>query len=562
MGVLAALIYLRVCLYRNLLRNFLRRLREPKYLLGLGIGLAYFWFLLFRPRPAANRGPSMFGTDQTLQSVFGVLVTLGLLLLWFFSKGKPALGFTEAETAVLFQAPLTRRQLVHYRLLSNLLAGLIGAVFFMLFITRGQGGSVHMLEYWLAWWLLSSLVALHASTVAFTLSRWETNRWRFYARRVVCVLLAALVLLACWRQLPIHADNTLLWVLKPGRWLVEPFFAESTGRYLLLSAVLAVLVALHYWGMLQLAEVPFEEESLALTARRTAIAAQMKAGKGLRLSGKVKANKQPFELKRWMPVELVLLWKNLMLAPAYLNRWTFLGFVVLFSAANAKLHAMGTPAAQTTAMGIGGLSGMTLVYILLLGPQLARIDLRSDLGQADLLKVWPCRGWRIVLGTLLAPTVLMTGIGLVLIVAVTTGFSSGVKPFLWLTLPLKYAIGISGSVLLPVLIMLMLLAPNAMALYFPSWSQFGTRAGRGLDVMGMRMLLGLCQLVVLMLALFPVALVAGVTLYFSQWWVPVKYGIPLAAIAALIVLVLEILFVMHLLGERLEALDIAGELRQ
>jgi hypothetical protein len=41
-----------------------------------------------------------------------------------------------------------------------------------------------------------------------------------------------------------------------------------------------------------------------------------------------------------------------------------------------------------------------------------------------------------------------------------------------------------------------------------------------------------------------------------------EYGIVLAVVSSMVVLVLEILFAIHLLGERLERLDIAAELRQ
>jgi hypothetical protein len=225
------------------------------------------------------------------------------------------------------------------------------------------------------------------------------------------------------------------------------------------------------------------------------------------------------------------------------------------------LHQQGDEG-QRMAGTIGIMTAMMLFMTIWLGPQLSRIDLRHDLAQADLLKAWPVPGWRVVLGNMLAPALYLASVGWVLMLTVLTGIVSEGRMTPWLTDALKISLGISGGLFLPVLAMLMLIGPNAAALFFPAWSQTGVSNQRGFDVMGLRMLLGIGQLLLLAFCLLPAALLGGVVFYFSQWFMVHEYGIVLAVVSSMVVLVLEILFAIHLLGERLERLDIAAELRQ
>ena len=48
-----AFVYLTACSFKNRLRRRLQRLREPRYLVGLVVGLAYMYFMVFRRGGAA-----------------------------------------------------------------------------------------------------------------------------------------------------------------------------------------------------------------------------------------------------------------------------------------------------------------------------------------------------------------------------------------------------------------------------------------------------------------------------------------------------------------------------
>jgi hypothetical protein len=57
-------------------------------------------------------------------------------------------------------------------------------------------------------------------------------------------------------------------------------------------------------------------------------------------------------------------------------------------------------------------AALTMVLLLILGPQLARQDLRGDLPNTDILKTYPLHGWQIVCGELLTPLVVLDRVNL------------------------------------------------------------------------------------------------------------------------------------------------------
>ena len=58
-AITSALFYLRVMTVVGMVRSRLRRLKQPKYLAGAAVGIAYFYFVLFRrftePIPGVGR---------------------------------------------------------------------------------------------------------------------------------------------------------------------------------------------------------------------------------------------------------------------------------------------------------------------------------------------------------------------------------------------------------------------------------------------------------------------------------------------------------------------------
>jgi len=121
-------------------------------------------------------------------------------------------------------------------------------------------------------------------------------------------------------------------------------------------------------------------------------------------------------------------------------------------------------------------------------------------------------------------------------------------------------------VIMPALVSLQLLVPNAGALFFPGWFQTTRNRGGGPEVVGQRMIFFFAQLLTMVAALIPAAL-AG-TVPFAIAFLLGQQGtlaLALSSVASagliLAVLVAEIAAGVRLLGARFERLDLSAELR-
>ena len=85
----------------------LRRLRQPRYLIGAALGFAYFYFYFGRFVFGQH---SPFGVRPTSATAFSVevgaaiLFIVTLVLSWILPASRAAIGFSEAEIAFLFPA--------------------------------------------------------------------------------------------------------------------------------------------------------------------------------------------------------------------------------------------------------------------------------------------------------------------------------------------------------------------------------------------------------------------------------------------------------------------------
>ncbi len=564
MHLLRALLYLRLQSIRNLLGVRLRRLKQPKYAFGLLAGLAYFWFFFLRH--AVRSGPG--GVGPALGAVFGghveiiaaVVLSLFVILIWVLPDDHPGLAFTEAEVAFLFPAPLTRRQLIQYKLLDGLAMSLFGAMFFTLLssgLRLGLGGALLRLG---AWWSLNANLSLHQTAAALTISRLTRAGFDTVMRRVVFIAAAVITLVV----MIVIAVNTgidgLKWLLLPARLAVAPFLATTPAAYLLALLPAFGLVAVHYFWILQL-EGPFEDATIVRARKRGETVARLREGRGLRLgTGPTKARREPFRLADRLPPEFALLWKNLMAAPPYLNRHLFAGAGVVLAFGVLWLERSKPPAANAA----GFIALAFLAYVLAFGPQLARNDLRGDLLNIDMFKAYPLPGWRILLGSLLAPAVALTGICYLLLLVAALGLRPSAEAAAWFTPQFRLTAALSVAAVLPALTAVQLLVPNAATLIFPAWAQTTRHAsGGGVDVLGQRLIFFAGQMLCLLGAVLPAALVAGFIVFVGTALFDLSLAttVALSVVPVLGIFIFEVCLGVYLLGPRFEQLDISAELR-
>ncbi|MEO8033613.1 MAG: putative ABC exporter domain-containing protein, partial [Acidobacteriota bacterium] len=118
----SAFLFITARSFKNRIWTRFRRLREPRYLVSFLAGLAYMWFMFFRRAHRSNvvlagtlgKGLHIgdLGRDLASTAVLAIM-----LLAWALPSQSGGVEFSEAEIQFLFPAPVSRRQLLLYKLL-------------------------------------------------------------------------------------------------------------------------------------------------------------------------------------------------------------------------------------------------------------------------------------------------------------------------------------------------------------------------------------------------------------------------------------------------------------
>lgn len=596
--MLRALVYLRVTSLNNWTRSRVRRLRQPKYLAGAIVGAAYFYLFFFRTltgpaRRAAPRGEATTDAMQAAEAMLAlnwapvaaavgaIALLVVLTLLWVIPTKPAALGFTEAEIAFLFPAPVTRRGLIHFRLLSTQFRSLLGAAVMMLFSNRWTFVGGNALTHAIAWWFIFSALNLHFTGANFTLTRLAERGLGTWRRRAVVLAAVATIGGITLKRLPaavrlppltdefglqsiasrvvLLADTAPLeWVLWPLKVLLAPFLAADVRAFLYaLGPALAVII-LHYLWVVR-AAVSFEDASLEHAEKHAVRIAAWRAGDARIGQATSKRRAAPFRLAPTGRPEIAFLWKNLLSTWPYFTARVLLACAVVITAVCIWLNLQ--PRWRGLLPGLGVLALVFAGYTLLVGPQFARQDLRMDLPNTDLLKVYPLAGWQIMLGQLLAPTAILTGVLWLALLTLALTFHPAHLELLWLTPQLRIVVTLALAALVPVLVALQLLVPNAATLLFPGWFHASRGRGGGVEVIGQRMIFFFAQLLAMIAALLPAMLLAGVLIFILQWLMGPVAAVLLAAGVVMAVLLAEVCLGLWWLGGRFEQLDLSSDLR-
>jgi hypothetical protein len=490
---------------------------------------------------------------------------------WVLRRPRAALGFSEAEIAFLFPAPISRQALIHYRLI---MLGL-GSIFTALILALISGGWPFMAQgfamRFIGWWLIFATLSLHLTGASFALTRWTDRGLSPLQLQLTAVVVFAVLVVGpfAWLlhitpagEMPGIAaarSGPVGWVLWPFTLVLAPLMASDTIAFVFALLPAMVIYAAHYLWVLR-SQVSFEEGSIAKAEKRARVLAAMRAGNWRLGHGKQKARPAPFNLARaWRP-ELAFLWKNLLASAEYLklrNALVAAGVIVL-----ACVLFGDSGFFQHLRPALAGVASVLAVYTVMLGPQLARQDIRTDLPNTDILKTYPLQGWQIMLGQMLTPVVIVTVMFWLFLLAAAMLYPSGMPRMGWLTPGIRAA-GITGAaVLAPLLIMALVLIANAAAVLFPAWTQGGANpAQQGIDVMGQRIVLMIGQVLVMVLMLVLPGVAAALAFFGARVFIDLPVAAGLAALLMAAVLAAEIVVGIVLLGGRFERLDLSQELR-
>ena len=580
-SVVNAVVYLQLTSLRNRIVQRLKRLRQPKYLLGAIVGGAYLYFFLFRRvfNPPVRGDAHALPVDllPVWLSLAALILMVIALLAWLVPSKRAALKFTEAEAAFLFPAPLSRRMLIHFQLYRSQLGIFFSAFVMSLLFRRSEPFGVASVMHAAGWWLLLSTVNLHFIGASFTRERLlelgiGNARRRWLIGGSVLLVAAACVFWLRGHLAPpseqdvadgrhmlhylatVFAAPPVWWLLAPFRVLVQPVFATDARGFMQSFLPASGLLVAHYYWVVR-SNIAFEEASLE-GARRQAERRDAKLTGRRPASKPGKARGAPFRLAARGFVPTAFLWKNLIaLGPFYrLRTWLIACAIVLVGGRWLAADPEWASVLQIFAGLAAGL-GIATVFI---GPMMMQRGLQQTLEYMDVLKSSPLRGWQIVLGELLSPMAVMTFAQwlLLLVVAIASLVRADNA---WVTATDLLIAAFAVLLLVPPLCGLLLSVPFAGLLYFPAWTATMSSRQGGVEAMGQRMIYFGAYLLVTTLALVPAAGLGLLAFLLGRWLGNFQVGATLAALVAGAVLVVEMMTIVWWLGERIERFDLSLE---
>jgi len=582
--MISALLYLQYYTLRNRTVARFKRLKNPKYLVGGIVGALYFYFYFFRYIGSATGRQGMPTPTPipvtggiSMSESFGAIILFTIVLLaWIVPRERAALTFTEAEVAFLFPAPISRRGLIHFKLLRSQTA-ILFMTLFLTVVTRRFGG--HPWIRAAGWWLIISTLNLHFLGSSFALTMlMDRGITRWKRRGAILLLLAgcvAAVMFWAHQTLPpfdlssakdfdavadylkrLLEAGPVPYLLYPFRLVIKPYLAKDAAAFLaVLPATLAILL-LHYLWVIR-SDVAFEEASVEASRKIAEKVAAIRAGNWQGSRKPPKRRRSPFRLRPDGPAAVALLWKNLISAGQALN--PRLGITLAAVAIGMSIGLGHTTSTSSFVFVLGMFTAMLLAMSVLTGPQFLRQDFRPDLPLTDLLKSYPMPGWQIVLGEVLAPVVILTCVQWLLLI-LTTGFFSGVHDGNGPGFRISFGMAFSAAILMPAFNLITLQIPNASVLLFPGWFITGKDAPQGIEATGQRLIFFFGQLIVMVLALVPASIAFAAVFFLTTFFGLAYFSIPLASLAAAIVLAIESAIGLVLLGKVFERMDVSSEL--
>jgi ABC-2 type transport system permease protein len=584
----SALVYLctRTVLNQALFR--LKRLKQPRYLVGalLALGYLYFIFVLPNATRAARMAERMAAGEavpaaRDLSDVVTVAVGFVLLLLfalmWLWRRAHTTLQLSEAEITWLFPGPVSHGAIVHFSLLRTQAALLLSAIFITLFTAGWRFIPSPLWARAFGWWLLIGTVVLHVMASGFTCTRLRERGIAHWQRQLAVLSLIALLVASVWLlnvadphlRVPTVADTAnpdamlayvlaqtgsgpLYWILAPLRALAGPLVASNLREFLVsLVPALAVYALHYYWALCS--ERPDVEATIANAEKRANVLAAMRSNAFRASLVPRKARPDPFTLSaRGSPVA-ALLWKNLLATRAFLNLRSFVvmaGLLVVWNLWVGTPERIGAYSRIPTIIAL--FIGLQALFI---GAQFTRQDLRSDLENADLIKTWPLPGWQVVLGQILTPVCILTGILWLCLLQLLLGLTiPGQGAFM---LQLRWIVGGALALLLPLLCATQVLIANAIAVLFPAWSKSSNQMP-GWETIVPRLMFLFGALLASCIVILP-ALLGGALVYIpASWFVGKDFALLPAAVVVAVIIAAELAWGIDWVGKRFDAYDLSN----
>jgi ABC-2 type transport system permease protein len=556
---------------KNKILQRVRRLREPRYLIGAIAGIAYFWFMFFRRSMGASHSSNGKLIMKTLavSPVVADCASLILLVLMITAWALPAdsggLEFSETEIAFLFPAPLRRRDILLYKIVRAQPQALFSALI------------MTVLGWWrnglfLGVWAAISVLGVYFTLVSLGRARLRLMRVGFLARLAgVAAIVAGLfwigkseVSAINFKALknapqvmnalsaPFHKPliRTILFIPH----LIASAAIPPSFATLAISVPIVLTLGVGFFFIAAGLNVSFEEASIAASSKK---AARQQRQRGQRAGTFVMFRRAPapFRLRETGPAETAVVWKNLIALVRNSIAW-----VVIFAAMLAFMLGIALWSHDAVAYtAIGSLLIFMACFFPLIGPNVFSNDLRLDMPRLEVLKSYPITGERLIAAEIAAPLLVISI--LEMLFATSASIMAGMGDVNKVTKFVATPEFIVAVLLLTIPVCaVQLVIRNAIPVLFPAWAMRSKDEPRGFVMMGQRLVTLAGNIFVLGVALIPAGIVFVPSLFLAHKFFagnPAFLGI--AAMPAVAVLLGEAWIGIKLLGAQFEKLDISNE---
>ena len=518
-----AFLYLAATTIRNRFRGRLKRLKQPRYSVALLLGALYFWFFLFRGGFQSGRAPVSFWSSAETVAALGVFVLL--LGAWVFSGEHGALAFSPAEVQFLLPAPVTRRELIGYKLFRAQIIIALNALIWVVLLRRGGSVLPAPLRLVGAWALFSNL-SLHRLGAALVrtsvVEHGRTGLRRNLPAVIVGGAAAIALLLVIAEAVPalrgvtgardfgerleqVTSTRAAAALLFLPRVIVGPTFAQTSSQWLAaIGPALLLLVLQGLWVMQS--DVAFEEAAVRASEERARrIESVRNRGRGPRVrSGKVK---RTLPLSPTGDPAAAIIWKNTLLLMRTRRSGAIIGLALmamLFSIPALERGGLDEHFLATACLAMAGL-------LLVLGSRVLHNDLRQDTDHLAALKTLPLSGASLVGAEVLSSALPIMGLQLALVTVAYVALlgDPSYAPVLWIR---SVALALAPLVLFA-LATTTITIQNGAALLFPGWVRVGGQVTGGVEAMGQGILATALLLITFLVALFPASVGFSVTLW-------------------------------------------------
>lgn len=505
----------------NRARRFGAQIRSPRYAIAVLLGSAYFFFLFVFPyflHGTEPRSSSGSGIMQISRGAGALAVALLAASWWLWRTDSRSITLTPAEANLLVPAPLSRRQLIQFKLLTSQ-PGLLFSALLLSGLTHSS-----TLPFWMrlaAAWVLFATLQMHrygASLVHTTLS----DHGGVALRRVwpAAFIFTAMLGAVMWsvaaglRAAPVGGMSMKLLfdslASPPARIALLPFHAVlaavnavDVAVWVPAFATAAGIAVLHYIWVIR-TDAAFEESAAAAGVKRAAIVEAAKAGRAARFRAQPKEGERVaapwFKLAPLGNPAIAVFWKNVLGVTRGFSKRMLAGAIPLF----IFLIFIFMNRDRAGSSGIAMIGGMCLGYggiVTVMGPLRIRHDFRTDLQKIELLRTLPVGGTDLAGAEIMTSTIVVCLLQLLLL-------SAGIGAFLYAgRLPAPHYVAYAVAPAMIVLFAInatMVTLHNLVAVIYPAW----TSKPGGIEMFGVAMISMIGGLIVLVLSLIGPSLVA------------------------------------------------------